>query len=355
MMSHDPILEIDGLTAELGEFTLRDINLTVDQGEYVVLLGPTGAGKTILLEVLAGIYTADSGQIRLHDRDITDMPPKDRPISMVYQDYMLFPHLSVEENIRFGQVDVDAATLDRRVERFVNLLDIEDLLHRRPRTLSGGERQRVALARSLVMNPEVLLLDEPISALDIPTKERIIEELRTVQSETEATIIHVTHHREDALRLADRIGILNDGRIVQTGPAETVFAKPNSRFVARFVGTENIFNARIRQRHGQSQLELPIGATVEIMTEASGNVLACVRPEHVDIRSTAKTTTAAAVQGTLESVSRRESTVQLEVDAGESVTARMTTAAFTDRDVAVGESVAVDIDPTAVHVIDDSG
>jgi len=347
------MLDITGLTADLGEFTLQDVDLHVEAGEYFVLVGPTGSGKTIFLEVLAGIYGADAGRIELDGTDITGTPPKDRPISMVYQDYMLFPHLTVEENIRFGRTEsASAAEVDARVDRFTDLLDIDDLRHRYPRTLSGGEKQRVALARSLVLDPDVLLLDEPVSALDVPSKERIIGELESIQAETDVTVLHVTHGREEAVRLADRLAVMNDGEIVQTGTTEAVFERPNSRFVAQFVGTENVFAGQASPNGDSTRVDLEAGLEIEATDSAEGETLACVRPEYVSVRAD-QPSDGQWIEGELHDVSRREAAVQLDVQAAVTITARLTTSAYADLDATVGDTVFVGVDPESVHLIAD--
>lgn len=346
------MLDVTRLTADLGEFTLREVDFRVGDGEYFVVVGPTGSGKTILLEVLAGIYDATGGTIELHGEDITAVPPKDRPISMVYQDYMLFPHLTVEENIRFGRAeDASEAEIDDRVDRLTSLLDIDDLLHRHPRTLSGGEKQRVALARSLVLDPDLLLLDEPVSALDVPSKERIVDELETIQAETDVTIVQVTHGREEALRLADRLAVMNDGRIVQTGSPESVFEEPNSRFVAKFVGTRNLFEGTAKSNGDATLVDLATGPELDAEADAEGEVLACVRPEYVTVREEPPQT-GQWLQGTLTNASRREGSVQLDVQADVEITARLSTIDYADLDVDLGDEVFVRIDPTRIHLIE---
>ncbi|WP_259519784.1 ABC transporter ATP-binding protein [Halanaeroarchaeum sp. HSR-CO] len=301
------------------------------------------------------MYTADAGRVELDEREITGAAPKDRPISMVYQDYMLFPHLTVEENIRFGRIQgVSEAEIDGRVDRFTDLLDIDDLRHRYPRTLSGGEKQRVALARSLVLDPEVLLLDEPVSALDVPSKEQIIDELESIQAETDVTVLHVTHGREEAIRLADRLAVMKDGEIVQTGTTETVFEEPNSRFVAQFVGTENVFEGTATWDGDSTSVELESGLEIEASDRAEGETLACIRPEYVSVRAD-QPTDGQWIDGELVGVSRREAAVQLDVEAGVEITARLTTSAYAALDAAVGDTVFVGVDPESIHLIANPG
>ena len=352
------MLEINGLTADLGEFTLNSIDLNVEEGEYFLVLGPTGAGKTILLEVIAGIYSADAGRIVLDGRDITNTPPRDRSISMVYQDYMLFPHLTVEENIRFGlkAEPITETEADRRVSNFADLLDISDILHRYPRTLSGGEKQRATLARSLVLDPELLLLDEPVSALDVPSEEMIIEELEQIHNETGVTIMHVTHGREEALRLGDRMGVMRDGEIVQTGPTTQVFNEPNSTFVANFLGTENMLDGTARIRNGCARVQLDDDVEIEADSGVEGNVTACIRPEQCIVSKTQNGSDGKnAICGKVVGLSERESTIQLRIDAGVELTASMTKVGYAETDIDLGAEVHLSFDPSAVHLIEREG
>ena len=355
------MLDIQNLTADLGDFSLKGIDLIVEDGEYFVILGPTGAGKTILLELIAGIYTADGGHIVLNGDDITDRPPKDRPVSMVYQDYMLFPHMTVEENVRFGLESEGYAEteIQSRVDEFVDLLDIGDVMHRYPRTLSGGEKQRATLARSLVMEPDLLLLDEPVSALDVPSEERILRELETVQAETEGTIMHVTHGREEAIRLGDRVAIMKDGEIAQTGEPRQVFEAPESEFVANFVGVENVlegtFEGMSTREDGIATVELDSNLDIQAAangSEKDGPVKACVRPDAIVVSTEPLASNGRnAFEGTVTHVSEREDTIRVTVDVGVEVVASMSKLDYAKTTPNPGESVHVAFDPAAVHLI----
>jgi molybdopterin-binding protein len=241
-------VQVRDLWVDLDEFHLREINLDVAAGEYFVVLGPTGAGKTVLLETVAGLHQPRKGQIMLDGEDVTDAPPEQRGIGFVYQDYVLFPHLNVAGNIAFGLKlrRMARETIEEQVTTISQLLGIDHLLHRRPGTLSGGEAQRVALARALVVEPRLLLLDEPLSALDPETREGLQRELARVHRELGTTTVHVTHDFEEAVALGDRIAVVNEGRVVQVGSPEEIFRKPASEFVARFVGVRNVFWGEIR-------------------------------------------------------------------------------------------------------------
>ncbi len=248
MESREWSVQVRDLWVDLDEFHLREINLDVAAGEYFVVLGPTGGGKTVLLETIAGLHQPDKGRIMLDGEDVTDAPPERRGIGFVYQDYMLFPHLNVAGNIAFGLKlrRMARETIEEQVTTISQLLGIDHLLHRRPGTLSGGEAQRVALARALVVEPRLLLLDEPLSALDPETREGLQRELARVHRELGTTTVHVTHDFEEAVALGDRIAVVNEGRVVQVGSPEEIFRRPGSEFVARFVGVRNIFRGEIR-------------------------------------------------------------------------------------------------------------
>jgi len=237
------LIEVRGVSIRLGEFAVHDAHLQVEKGEYFVLLGPTGAGKTVLLECIAGLHRPESGDVLVEGRRMNRVPPEQRGLGYLPQDYALFPHLDVARNIGFGMRlrRKSRDKIERKVNELAGLLKITHLLGRSPLHLSGGEKQRVALARALAIEPKVLLLDEPLSALDEQTRETLCVELRRVHSELKTTTVHVSHNFEETLAVADRIGIIQDGRVRQVGTAEDVFRRPASEFVARFVRSENIW------------------------------------------------------------------------------------------------------------------
>ena len=230
------MIELKNVHVKVADFNLEQINLSVSKGTYMVILGPTGAGKTVLLESIAGLHAIREGTVLLDGRDVTNNVPEERGVSIVYQDYTLFPHLSVRENIIFGLKvkHMLRPKIAAELEWICGIFDVESLLKRLPATLSGGERQRVALARALITKPEILLLDEPLSALDAESREEMHAQLKDTHRKLNITTLHVTHDFEEAMSLADNIVVINQGKIVQVGKPSEIFYHPSSNFVAKF-------------------------------------------------------------------------------------------------------------------------
>lgn len=239
------MITIKNLTVSFPGFSLNDIDLAIEKGEFFILLGPTGAGKTILLEAIAGLVPIQDGHIEIAGADVTGFPPEKRGVGIVYQDYALFPHLSVLDNICYGLHfhEIDKQESEIRLERLIDQLGLGSLTHRSTEHLSGGEKQRVALARSLMVAPTVLLLDEPLSALDAHFRQDLRRELKRLQKETKITFFMVTHDLVDVMCLADRVAIINNGSIEQVGTVPDLFQHPGTPFVAGFVGMKNVFPA----------------------------------------------------------------------------------------------------------------
>jgi ABC-type Fe3+/spermidine/putrescine transport system ATPase subunit len=247
------MIRATNLHYRVGSFALA-VDLDVRQGEYLVLLGPSGCGKTSLLRAVAGIHPAASGQIRLEGRDAGGLPPHLRGVGYVSQGADLFPHLSAGGNIAYGLGwrGLPRAEVDRRVRRVAGLLEVGELLGRAPATLSGGEAKRVALARSLAVEPRLLLLDEPLSMLDHNARRRLLELLRALHAELGTATVHVTHDREEAWALGGRCAVMRAGRLVADGPVGELFRRPADRFTAEFLGGENLFPARFEERAGRA-------------------------------------------------------------------------------------------------------
>jgi molybdopterin-binding protein len=270
----------------LGAFTLGDISLEVAEGEYFVLLGPTGAGKTVLLETIIGFHRPDQGRIVLDGIDITSVPIEKRGIGYVPQNCPLFPHMDLRQNVEFGlrMRKRSEAQTKRRVDDMLNLFDFKQMEHRLPATLSGGERQKVVLARVLATEPKITLLDEPLAAIDAEANRNLRKELKRINRDLETTMLHVTHDQMEALSLAQRIGIIKEGRIRRVDSPRKLFEDPNDVFVASFLGYRNIFDVELVKRSGgMSQVKVK-GHTVKVASElAAGKNMIAIRPEYVKI------------------------------------------------------------------------
>lgn len=347
------MLLIEHVSKDMGEFTLKDASLEVKDGEYLVIIGPTGAGKTILLETLAGIYPPDSGRMVLNGRDITDAPPRARRISMVYQDYMLFPHLTVAENIGFGlrNQKLEKGESDRKVRDTAQFLGIDHLLHRYPETLSGGEQQRAAIARAIVMEPALLLLDEPLSALDGQTREKLRKELRRLHDLYGITVIHVTHNFEEVFSLADRVAVIRDGEIVQVGEPHEVFRKPNCEFVANFVGVENLFRGTCVRKDGVSEVTVDGVRMVSTASADRDEVCVSIRPEEILISPRPIDSSARNMYcGTVEEIADNGTTVRITVDCGVPLVVVITRQGYLEMGLREGDAVYVAFKASSVQV-----
>jgi ABC-type Fe3+/spermidine/putrescine transport system ATPase subunit len=280
------MIEVKNLSLRLGEFNLQDINLSINDGEYFVILGPTGAGKTVLMECLAGIHHPRHGEIWLDGADITHLAPEERGIGYVPQDYVLFPFLNVVDNITFGlkRAKNSRDGVKERVNRLADLTGIAHLLSRDTRSLSGGEKQRVALARALAPSPRILLLDEPLSALDLRTAKSLRLELRRVHRELNLTTIHITHDLMEALEMADRVAVVREGRVEQVAPPEDMLFYPQGEGVADFIGAPNILDCDYCRDLGQGIVEVGCGALKLTVPHEGGPVRkVAILPRHIYI------------------------------------------------------------------------
>jgi spermidine/putrescine transport system ATP-binding protein len=290
-MSARPIIALEGVTKRFGPTLAADrVSLSVEEGEFFALLGPSGCGKTTLLRLLAGFEHPDAGRIVIDGMDMSGVPPNKRPVNMVFQSYAVFPHMSVAENVAFGlKVDrVPAPERRRRVDEALALVKLEGLGARRPHQLSGGQKQRVALARALVKRPRVLLLDEPLSALDAKLREAMRGELTQLQKTVGVTFIFVTHDQEEALAMATRCAVMNEGALEQVAAPRDLYARPASRFVADFIGQVNLFAGRLRRAEDGAPGFVSPDFSEPIPIEAreaagEGPAWMAVRPEAIDL------------------------------------------------------------------------
>jgi len=345
------LVELRGVSLQLGEFSVHDASLAVGAGEYFVLLGPTGAGKTVLLECVAGLQRPERGEIYVSGQLVNHVAPEQRGLGYLPQDYALFPHLDVAQNIGFGMRirRRPAAEIAAKVQDLAALLGITHLLHRSPLRLSGGERQRVALARALAIGPKVLLLDEPLSALDEQTREGLCVELRRVHAELGTTTIHVSHNFEETLAVADRIGIIHQGRIRQVGTAEEVFHRPVSEFVARFVRSENILRGEARRTADGTVVK--VGAMeFSAAGNAEGDVFLTVRPEDVEVSVSRPDGRPNLMAGPIVGVVDRGALVRVQIDAGVNLVALVTRRHWQGTGLRPGDVVNAFFDPRAAHV-----
>jgi len=263
----DIAVEVVDLSKNYGPVAaLRAVNLKIESGQYFVLLGPSGGGKTTLLRLIGGFIRPSRGKVLLHGKDVGGRPPNQRPTSMVFQSYALFPHMSVQRNVAYGLRlrKLPKAEIREAVDRMLRLVGLDGYQQRMPHELSGGQQQRVQLARSLVLESDILLLDEPLASLDAKLRKDMCIELKRIQEQVGITFIHVTHNQEEAMTIADRIALIADGELVEEGTARDVYERPRKRFTAGFIGENNIFDGKVRER-APERLTVDLGyATVAV-------------------------------------------------------------------------------------------
>jgi spermidine/putrescine transport system ATP-binding protein len=350
-------VELDNVTKRFGDLTAVDaVTLGIRRGEFLTLLGPSGCGKTTLLRMIAGFAMPDSGRVRLGGRDVTDLPPYRRNVTTVFQQYALFPHMNVFNNVAFGLQRRRAAreVITRRVKDALEMVRLSGLDKRTPTELSGGQQQRVALARALVLEPRVLLLDEPLAALDLKLRKQMQLELKGLQRRLGISFIYVTHDQEEALTMSDRIVVMNAGHVEQIGRAEEIYERPVSEFVAGFIGMSNIIEGTVAEvRDGASIINI---ANVPIAVQGNGvavgeRIRLMVRPEKIKLSATS---TDRALRGQIESaVYLGESTQwQVALDGGQAITAlEQNHQPFDSTQERIGQVVAVSWEPASAVIL----
>jgi molybdopterin-binding protein len=349
------VIKLKNLSVDLGDFVLKDITLTIEEGEYFIILGPTGAGKTVLLESIAGLHPIKNGEIWLRGKEVTRVEPEKRRVSIVYQDHVLFPHLSVKDNIIFG-LKMNKAPADERKVKLnwvAELLGITNLLHRRPDTLSGGEKQKVALGRAIITRPELLLVDEPLSSLDPETRENVQQELRQLHKALGITILHVTHDFEEAIALGNRIAVIGEGHLMQVGIPEEIFRHPNSEFVARFALTRNIFLGKAERKSSGDTVFKVDGTEFIIAADADGTYHASIRPEDILISSEPIHSSARnCFPGTITHVVDRGSTLYVTVSIPPELSCLITRHSFEEMELHEGKKVYMTFKASSIHIFD---
>ncbi|WP_327164471.1 ABC transporter ATP-binding protein [Streptomyces zaomyceticus] len=283
-------VRLTGISKAYGSFTaVHPLDLTVPQGSFFALLGASGCGKTTTLRMIAGLEDPSTGTVFLGDKDVTDLPPYKRPVNTVFQSYALFPHMDITENIAFGLRRRGIKSVKKQVDDMLELVQLGDKARHKPHQLSGGQQQRVAVARALINHPQVLLLDEPLGALDLKLRRQMQLELKRIQTEVGITFVHVTHDQEEAMTMADQVAVMNGGRVEQLGAPADLYENPQTTFVANFLGTSNLIEAEVLETGadvlvtaGGGRLRVP-GDRCTSAVRQGGKVLVGVRPEKISL------------------------------------------------------------------------
>ena len=353
------VSKIFGAGTEQQVVALDDVSVSIAQNEFFTLLGPSGCGKTTLLRLIAGFEHPTQGSILLEGTEISALPPFQRPVNTVFQNYALFPHMSVSQNIAFG-LEMQGRPSDEvadTVHNMLNLVKMESLKDRRIDQISGGQQQRVALARALAPRPKVLLLDEPLSALDLKLRKEMQVELKRLQHETGITFIFVTHDQEEALTMSDRVAVMNEGQILQIGAPHEIYNRPNNRFVADFIGDTNFISADIVDRQtNEVRVRLPGGGEMKIPAPddlpAGNAVTLAIRPEQARI---ATADDSVAMQGTLadEIYIGTDTQYRIDIGATDPFVVRVQNTDGETRQITPQSQVGVYVDPGRVRILKD--
>ncbi len=362
--SQEPAVEVENLVRRFGGHeALARVSLTIRKGEFFSLLGPSGCGKTTLLRIIGGLDMADEGTLRIGGVDAREIPAHKRPVNTVFQSYALFPHLTVWENVAFGlkMKRVAAAEVERRVAAVMEMVEIAEFAGRKPAQLSGGQKQRVALARAIVNEPQVLLLDEPLGALDLKLRKQLQVELLGLQRRLGITFIYVTHDQEEALVMSDRIAVMRAGRIEQVGDAEALYERPRTRFVGQFLGSVNLIDATVVRRNGQQAVvQTEVG---ELRVDLAGQTSAAaqqetftlaIRPEKVTLCPPTEATGENRVRVRVEELIYIGSETHYILRAGaQTLSVEMMNVKVGSQGFDIGQDAAVYLPPGGLIVLDD--
>ncbi len=343
-----------------GVLALKEVSINVENNEFFTLLGPSGCGKTTLLRMIAGFETITEGTIKLFGENIERLPANRRPVNTVFQQYALFPHMNVLQNVAFGlnmlgKSDIEAKST---AQRMLDMVQLGQYADRKPSQLSGGQQQRVALARALAPSPKLLLLDEPLSALDLKLRQAMRVELKQIQEELGITFIFVTHDQEEALTMSDRIAVMSNGEIQQIGTGKEIYESPGNVFVADFIGETNLLNARVQSSNEEEAICL-IGKDTALtcsFTEPVSNddsVTVSIRPERIALSKVSTSKKHAGIKGTVKRFAYLGTDTQcmLELEDGTDINVRVQNAHHNATDFTIGESAYIEIDPGAARIL----
>ena len=357
-----PMIELDRVAKYYGgQAAVADVSFTIDKGEFIALMGPSGCGKTTTLRMIAGHESVTEGDIRLGPTVVTDLPPAKRGTAMMFQSYALFPHLDIVDNVAFSMKmkGVDKPTRRAKAMEMLKLVQMEHLAERRPAQLSGGQQQRVALARALITDPQALLLDEPLSALDPFLKIKVRQELKKLQLQLGISFIHVTHSQEEAMALSDLVVVMNGGRIEQAGTPREVFNRPATAFVARFMGDHNVIAGRVTQLGGEEvTFEVPGGASFRAPTapglEPGAPVEIAVRTDRVTLGAGAMP--GCGLTGLVQNIEYHGQKVQVALAAPgvSEFSVQVPETAFFAAPLSIGDAVPLGWTPQDVHILQPS-
>jgi thiamine transport system ATP-binding protein len=342
-------VELDGVSVSFGDVTaVDDVSLSVEDGEFFTLVGPSGCGKTTTLRAIAGLESLQSGTIAIGGQDVTDLPPEDRPTGIVFQNYALFSHMTVRANVAYGLQFADppgTVTARERVNELLDMVDMTGMGERSPSNLSGGQKQRVALARALAPGPDVLLLDEPLSALDAQLRQRLRVTLREIQRKLGITTLYVTHNQAEALAISDRVAVVDSGQIEQVGTPEEIYRNPRTRFVAEFVGDNNLLDAEISSTSSPTATvgDVAFALPEDVSVTSGETVTLSIRPEAITLRPEAAEGT---IEATVETVEFLGDAYRVHCEwGGHSLVVK------TDAESVPEGTVRLGIDRSAVHVL----
>ena len=355
----NPMVEIRAVTKQFEGFTaVNDIDLQIRAGEFITLLGPSGCGKTTLLRMISGFEIPTIGAILLEGEDVTHFPPYRRDVNQVFQSYALFPHMTVKENIGFGlrMKKVSKAEMDERVRAVIDMVSLAGMEDRKPGQLSGGQRQRVALARAIVCRPKVLLLDEPLSALDAKLRHAMQLELKRLQQKLGITFVFVTHDQEEALTMSDRIAVINKGRIEQLGDAAQIYHRPKTKFVANFIGQANILESEILSRDGgRAKVRLPgnidLAVNAQYLAANAAKALISIRPEKIHLQKGRQPENGFEARVEEEVFKGATAQLLLQTASGLQLTAMIANESSGQESVRKGDNVFCDLHPDDIVVV----